>query len=59
MERVELTLRVNIIRNAFRLKIRRITISGSRESFPWWSLISGVLSGAIGFALKILLGKHP
>ena len=39
MHKDEIDLRVRIARNAFRLRLRKITISESHVSFPWFTLI--------------------
>ena len=39
MHKEEVDLRLCIAREAIRLRLRKITISGSHVSFPWFTLI--------------------
>jgi hypothetical protein len=39
MRRTEFELRMRIMRNAFKLKLRKVTISDSHVSFPWLPML--------------------
>lgn len=54
MHKYEVDLRLRIAKDAIRLRLRKITISESRVSFPWFTLIWHIIKYGAVYILQSL-----
>ncbi|MBB5142195.1 hypothetical protein [Desulfovibrio intestinalis] len=58
MRITEMEFRMRILKNAFMLKLRRVTVSDSHVSFPWLPLLWKIALGLPGYIWKQIISNE-
>lgn len=58
MRITEMEFRMRILKNAFKLKLRRVTVSDSHVSFPWLPLLWKVALGLPAYIWEQITGNE-